>query len=165
MSKHLNTDQISEWVTGEHNPTAEKHLGECEACRSQVESLQETLAGFRSSVRGWSAAQYAASQHTAFRAESLSRPLYPALYWAAAMAAAVCALLVILVFHEGSPRHVLINQTHSATTDAALMRQVDTEVSQTVPDAMEPLMKLVSWDGSPGAGEDTANKPAAEEEE
>ena len=40
--------------------------------------------------------------------------------------------------------------------DAVLMRQVDREVSQTVPDAMEPLMGLVSWDGAT-ADEGTPN--------
>jgi hypothetical protein len=33
-----------------------------------------------------------------------------------------------------------------AQQDARLLQQVDAEISQKVPDAMDPLMNLVSWE-------------------
>jgi hypothetical protein len=35
----------------------------------------------------------------------------------------------------------------SAAADAVLLQQIDADVSQTVPESMEPLVKLVSWNG------------------
>ena len=35
----------------------------------------------------------------------------------------------------------------AATTDITLMNQVDREISRTVPESMEPLTRLVAWDG------------------
>jgi hypothetical protein len=39
----------------------------------------------------------------------------------------------------------------TANADAALLAQIDHEVSRTVPDSMEPLTQLVSWDASSSA--------------
>lgn len=159
MSEHLSAGQIAGWTAGERSPELECHLRECAACRSQIDEFQTVLAGFRSSVRGWTEAQYAASKRPAWRPESTPR-VQPRLYWAAA--AALCALIALLVSHGSAP---FSGEAHSSTTDAALMRQVDTEVSQTVPDAMAPLMKLVSWDGSPATEGMPESKQSAKEEE
>ena len=180
MSTHLSASQISRSIAGERSSDAACHLSECADCRSRIEEFQGTLAGFRRSVRGWSEAQYEVRKHPAWRrdspAQSAQRPLYWALYWPA-MAAAFCALMAVLVFHGSAPRHgtsgdgqstaqsSLHSSSHTLTMDAALMRQVDTEVSQTVPDAMEPLMRLVSWDESTPAEGTSASKESATEKE
>ena len=168
MSEHLNAGQISEWIAGERGSDAERHLNACAACRSQLEEFQATLAGFRSSVRGWSEAQYGAGKRPAWRLDGPARRAQPPLYWAA-MAAAFCALMAILVI-QGSAPHPRFSggadsSTHTSIMDAALMRQVDTEVSQTVPDAMEPLMKLVSWDESTPAEGSSVSKESSKEKE
>jgi hypothetical protein len=36
----------------------------------------------------------------------------------------------------------------SAAADAILLKQIDTDVSQAVPDSMQPLLTLVSWNGA-----------------
>jgi hypothetical protein len=179
MSKHLNADQMTEWTAGERRPELERHLEECIECRLAAEELQTALWGWREAVRGWSNQEYrVAEQRTAVRAvtgrrNALSLWAGRGFYWATG-ATVMCALAALLVWYSEAVRvtqryvapSTLADSTiadvghptdmpHGANPDAVLMRQVDREVSQTVPDAMEPLMGLVSWDGAGAANEDT----------
>jgi hypothetical protein len=36
----------------------------------------------------------------------------------------------------------------SAAANAILLKQIDTDVSQALPDSMQPLLTLVSWNGA-----------------
>ena len=165
MSEHLTAGQISEWTAGERNPELERHLRACAACRSEIDDFQKVLAGFQGAVRAWSNTQCEDGSRLAWRAENRAQQrVQPRVYWMAA-AAAFCALIAILVFHGSVPHQVLSSEAHTSTSDATLMRQVDTEVSQTVPDAMEPLMKLVSWDGPSSAEEGSPSKQSPKRKE
>jgi predicted anti-sigma-YlaC factor YlaD len=133
-------------VAGERVPEREAHLQNCPACRSQVADFQTALTGFGASMRAWSDTQYAAAK-TSVKARPSARPvvLRGSLYAAAALTA-VCLVAVLVMFHGALVRQSAPVDTHSSLTDAMLLRQIDTEVSQTVPHAMEPLTELVSWD-------------------
>ena len=146
MGEHFTDGQVAEWVAGERVPEREAHLQDCPACRSQVEDFQAALTGFGASMRAWSDAQHAAAE-ARVKAGSSVRPvvLRGSLYAAAALAA-VCLVAVLAMFHGALLRQGAPVDTHSSLTDAMLLRQIDTEVSQTVPHAMEPLTELVSWD-------------------
>jgi anti-sigma factor RsiW len=146
MGEHFTDGQIAEWVAGERVPEREAHLHDCPACRSQVEDFQAALTGFGASMRAWSDTQYTAAK-TSVKARSSARPvvLRGSLYAAAALAA-VCLVAVLVMFHGALLRQGASVDTHGSVTDAVLLRQIDTEVSQTVPHAMEPLTELVSWD-------------------
>lgn len=179
MSKHLNADQMAEWAAGDRRPELERHLGECAACRVALEEFQAALGGWRDAVRGWSDRQYRLSQHrTSARTPSVGsqRPVRN-LYWATGMA--MCAFVAVLLWYAGttpvrdrtvasSPLVESDNATETGRAmnpDAVLMRQVDREVSQTVPDAMEPLMELVSWDGAAMGDEAPGGKPNSKQVE
>ncbi len=170
MSEHLSAGQIAEWTAGERRPELDSHLRECAACRSQIEEFQTVLGQFRGSIRSWSDAQFGRVERPAWAPRSTKR-VQPRLYWAAATAA-FCALMAIFLFQGSVPttRRPLLNEphvtaNHLTATDAVLMRQVDTEVSQTVPDAMEPLMGLVSWGDSSVAAEGSSGSKHSEKEE
>lgn len=163
MSNHLSAAQIAEWAAGEWREEQETHLRECPDCQWQVEEFQAVLGQFRGAVRQWSAARQQPGSTAAWKTKRTSLQA-TGLYWAAAMAAALCALVAVLVFHGSAANPVFPQETHSPVTDAALMRQVDTEVSQTVPDAMEPLMKLVSWDDSAAVNTPNSGASAKKEE-
>lgn len=179
MSKHLNADQMAEWAAGNQRPELERHLGECAACRMALEEFHAALGGWRDAVRGWSDRQYQVAQHR-ISARSMSvAPLRPArnLYWATGMA--MCAFVAVLLWYTGtssvterrlasSPSvdsAAAIEAGRATNPDAVLMRQVDREVSQTVPDAMEPLMELVSWDGAAARDETPGGKPNSKQVE
>jgi predicted anti-sigma-YlaC factor YlaD len=146
MGEHFTDGQVAEWVAGERVPEREAHLQDCPVCRSQVESFQAALTGFGASMRAWSETQYVAAE-ASVKARSSVRPvaLRGSVYAAAALAA-LCLVAVLVMFHGVLLRQGAPVDTRSSLTDAVLLRQIDTEVSQTVPDAMEPLTELVSWD-------------------
>lgn len=172
MSKHLNADQMAEWTTGDRRPELERHLRECAACRMALEEFQAALGGWRDAVRGWSDHQYQLAQHrmSARGVSVASRRPARNLYWATGTA--MCAFLAVLLWYAGtvpvtersvapatSIETTAVTEAGRATNpDAVLMRQVDREVSQTVPDAMEPLMELVSWDGAAARDEAPGGK-------
>lgn len=146
MGEHFTEGQVAAWVAGERVPEREAHLQGCPACRSRVENFQAALTGFGASMRAWSDTQYAAAK-ASVKARPNSRPvlLRGSLYGAAALAA-ICLVALLVMFHGALLREGAPADTHASVTDAVLLRQIDTEVSQTVPHAMEPLTELVSWD-------------------
>lgn len=179
MSKHLDANQMAEWAAGDRRPELERHLGECAACRMALEEFQAALGGWRDAVRGWSDRQYQMAQQRLSSRGMSAVPPRPArnLYWATGMA--MCAFVAVLLWYAGTTpvrdRSVasspLVESSagtdmgRAMNPDAVLMRQVDREVSQTVPDAMEPLMELVCWDGAAASDEAPGGKPNSKQVE
>jgi hypothetical protein len=156
-SRHLTDKEISQWlVEGPEQPTSQ-HVQSCWTCQAKLIEAQAPLTAFRSALVEWSEAQAARSlpfQTSAIRNESpWGRRL-----WLPAASLALAALLLVgyakvpALLHGNSGRPAPI-ATASTTTDSdeALLAQVDTEVSETVPDAMAPLTDLVGWDSSEGS--------------
>ena len=184
MSKHFSADQMAEWMAGVRAAEQESHMRDCPECRLALEETRTALGGWRDAVRTWSGREYQLAQHraaereTASTASTVSRWTTMRWYWAGG-ATAACALAAVLAWHNGAiPAGAQQDATSSvavssaATTsrhgmnpDAALMRQVDRDVSQTVPDAMAPLMALVSWDGEPLAEGTAARQESSKQAE
>ncbi|HUP02936.1 MAG TPA: hypothetical protein VMU19_03025 [Bryobacteraceae bacterium] len=148
MSQHLSERQIAEWSLGGRDPEVDRHVAYCAACRAELERTGSALAAFRESARQWSAREMERVPHTGWRAQDPPRwNAFRALRWACAMAVlAVCAGVSTMAWRS----HQAPAQD-SAAADAMLLKQIDADVSQTVPDSMEPLVKLVSWDGTGAA--------------
>jgi hypothetical protein len=128
--KHLSEEQIAQWIGGERPAAVESHLAGCEQCRAAVTSFEDVLAQFRSSARS-----------AVVPAPSLGRRrsmVWPRL---AAAAAALALLVAVPLYRERQERA----RAELARQDAQLLQQVDAEISQAVPDAMDPLTNLVSW--------------------
>ncbi len=142
MSTHLSSEQITAWVVGERGQEADCHLGECAACRIEVRGLEETLLAFRSSAREWSDEQFNPNfRLPANRREERS--------WIRGFSWAVAALVLCLFLGRLISRSVPANAVpRDATSDADLLKEIDQEVSRTVPGPMEPLTELVSWDAN-----------------
>ena len=130
MSQHLSSQQILDWMNGDYSPEADRHVRECADCAAQVESLTDTLAMFRSSVREASAG--ISEQQVVLRmpARKFSWRWLP-----------VAAALVVLA---GVPVYKVQQQARQkaaevARQDAELMEQVDAELSAEVASPMKPL--------------------------
>ena len=132
MNEHLTEADISAWVMGDRSNT---HVTECAECRIEVAAMEAALLEFRASAH-----ELAAGQTPVVRVAE-PRPWWPQL----ALAATAVALLLAIPAWQRAERERVAKQE---AADTALLRQVDAEVSRAVPGPMEPLVSLVSWDGS-----------------
>jgi len=140
MSCHLSPEQISAWALGERAPETLEHVRACSSCLSALEEFDETLAQFRLSVHEAAAEQQPAVWEL--------KPARPRIFW---RLSAACATIAIVL---ATSRLGTVPERHgqdSAAADAALLKQIDSDVSQIVPDSMEPLMRLVAWDRTTAA--------------
>ena len=90
MNRHLSSERVASWVTGERTPDEERHVRECPACRAEVEGLEETFALFRESGERWSEHWRAARAGEGGRQRTMARPV--AMAGALAAALLVCAV-------------------------------------------------------------------------
>lgn len=134
MSSHLSPEQVAKWMTGERSSPEEQHMLECSQCRAEVAHFQAHLAEFGCAVRDWS------ERHTVVKSLRNGRHARP-LRWAWVAAAAV--LLSSLPSYLAA-RH---RKAEQARADAMLMEQVDANVSRAIAAPMEPLARLMTWDG------------------
>lgn len=141
MSSHLSKEQISEWILGDRSPQAEEHVRICVVCRNELSRFETTLTHFRGSVRQWSAEQFHGNRYQV--SNTIPRLTLQKLSYAIAVLAFLVCAALSLVLSRRQP-----SLPEAVLADSALMKQVDQAVSRTVPGPMEPLMQLVSWDGS-----------------
>lgn len=133
---HLSPAQLSEWVLGERGAEAVRHVESCPVCRGEIHQFEAAIGGFRGSIREWTEGQLPYRPHMP---RSDKRPLFR---WALAAAAVLALMLVVQSVRMKIQRPV------PATDDAALLTQIDQEISRTVPAAMDPLSALVAGDGA-----------------
>jgi hypothetical protein len=134
MNSHLSPERISKWMMGERTSPEEQHVLECPQCSAEVARFQSALAGFGGAVRDCSERQ---SVMKPVRDGRHARPFR----WAW-VAAAALLLAAVPIYRENQQR-----QAERARADAALMEQVDAQVSRAIAAPMEPLAKLMTWDG------------------
>jgi hypothetical protein len=144
MNQHLSTEQVSRWIVGERSAAEEQHVRECAECNAEVAQLGSALGTFRGTVLNWSDKQRAAAARpvrTAGRVRHWTG-------WAMAAAALATAAAIPVYLEVRQQRQVEL-----AKADAALMEQVDAEVSRSIAAPMEPLVKLVAWNDNQNGGE------------
>jgi hypothetical protein len=148
MSEHLSPREISAWMLGERDSAGVEHARECPSCRGAVEGLETAMADFRLAVRKTGEV---GSRETRVPA-GIRRPAmaFPLLWRGLAVAGVALGAILVAVAPE-YPRGGSALPVDSAA-DAALMRQVQADVSQAVPDSMEPLLQLVATENYPGQG-------------
>ena len=130
---HLSAEQIAQWVAGERTAGADSHLSACTVCRAQVAEFEDVLAQFRDSLKSVPAAP------PVLKARRMI--LWPRLV---AIGAAASLLLLVPVYRDRQARQ----RAALEQQDAQLLQQVDAEISRAVPDAMDPLVKMVSWNSN-----------------
>lgn len=142
MSGHLSSVEISEWLAGTRTPAAEGHLAECAGCAAELARAAEPLARFGLATRAWCAAETPVprlgSVATAVRRRHRFTMMRVAL-----VAAAVLLLAAPVYRHHQRALEM-------ARQDEALLEQVQTEVSRSAPEPMQPLEKLVAWNAPSG---------------
>lgn len=154
--RHLTEEMLLRVQMGDPASEAERaHLATCEECRSQAEPLSDALRWFGAAAREFGAEKAAlAAERRDGRAgaveewQQAKRSAYAHRRSLMATWAAVAAVL-LLTFGIGLPRwqqhkaavtaRVEQQRQQQLTEDNALLDEVDQDVSQVVPDAMQPL--------------------------
>jgi hypothetical protein len=142
MIEHLSGEQISQWMIGDRSPQLQRHVAECDECRGQLEQLESTLSQFRGAVRDWSGSTTSTPDW--------QQPLSPAAWFSWPRVVLSAVLLFVMVT---APLYWTARQRQRALeaerADTQLLEQVDSEISRAVPEPMEPLVNLVTWNSSP----------------
>jgi hypothetical protein len=153
--RHLTEEMLLRVEMGDASEAERAHLAGCAQCRQQAEPLTDSLRWFGAAAREFGAEKAALAQEwrggragaveewrEAKRSADAHRRSLMATW------AAVAAVL-LLMFGIGLPRwrqhraavtaHVEQQRQQQLTEDDALLEEVDQDVSQVVPDAMQPL--------------------------
>jgi hypothetical protein len=144
MNEHFSSEQFSRWMIGERSDREEEHVRECPECAARLAGLESAISMFRDSVRDCGELYGPPKLSLPSKAWSV-RPSR----WAS-VAAALLLLAAIPIYTNSRDRR---RQAEMARADAALLEQVDAEISRAVPAPMEPLVKLVSWNSGSETGE------------
>ena len=166
MSGHLSEEALMRWQTGDATDAERAHVGACTECQAQARPLQDALSWFGAAARQWGEEKAALieewreSKHAAARSWRSMVGM-----WAAVSVA------LLLIFGIGLPRWkahraAIEAQVHQQqqqqekqelARDNALLDEVDQDVSQVVPEAMEPL----SWNTANSGAVSSAGGTAA----
>jgi hypothetical protein len=158
MNRHLNEQEVLDWLAGKQNAAAEEHVRQCDECRKELAGLGEAIAGFRATTYRWAESE---RQDVAVRdavpSTSPRRFGMPRLQWAVAvLVLTVCVGLFLSRTRAVDPTGVpalLPAPIQTATDDAALLERVNEAMSRQVPSAMEPLAQLVPTERNSSAQE------------
>jgi hypothetical protein len=164
MNTHLSKKAMLRWQAGEASELERCHVAECAQCQAQIQPLTDALNWFGAAAREWGAEKAALIQEwrtakAAAMEEWQESKAAAARSWRTMVAVwALVGVTLLLLFGIGLPRW----KEHRAVIDAqmqqqrqelakqdlardnALLDEVDEDVSQEVPAAMQPL----SWSTS-----------------
>ena len=159
---HLTSKEISQWLVEGPEQSASLHMQSCWACQAKLAEAKAPLAIFRTAIVGWSEAQDAGRAAAIHNLAGRSERNLGLRLWLPVASLALAALLIAgfvkvpgLLHGRINGQQTVVTSPSSSDSDAALMDQVDTEVSEAVPDAMAPLTDLVAWDSGEGVAEKT----------
>jgi hypothetical protein len=134
----MNHPQVNQWLAGERAPEVRNHLESCTQCAAELAGLEAPLAAFRDSAHRWSARQMSPATIVARRG-----------VFAGWLRIAVAGAALAVIAAVGIHRHNL-ESAAVAREDEALLEQVATDVSRSVPETLEPLAKLMSNSSTEG---------------
>ncbi len=148
---HLTGEQFGELMAGTteaaggESTSAEAHLKACEQCAAELASMKEAIALFREASNAYANEELRRRPRWVLpERRSFSRSLVPA-YWVAAAAMFLTALLPLQVLrrHSAQPQATAAvassTPASSAQSDEALLEDVNSEISATVPTSMQAL--------------------------
>lgn len=157
MTLHLTHEQLCDLIladsalqpeneSGDRNPDSdvvEAHLRACLICSAELKSLRDSLSHFRDASVSYARQEFAQSYA---RRSSIAPPhsyLSQPLYWTAAVLVFVAALFPLSMHrqHPISRGVATVTSASPQTTesDAALLADIDQEISADVPEPMQPL--------------------------
>lgn len=159
--KHLDPGAVIRWQMGDASEAEREHMASCAACQAEAKPLEESLAWFGAAARNWG------EHKAALAARGVGVRHVAVVSWRVLIgvcAAATVAVLMVLgiglphwksqpVTPQAHVQPQVEQQQQEIASDNALLDEVDQDVSQEVPAAMQPL----SWSAtSSNAGNSSA---------
>lgn len=150
ISIHLSDPEITAAAAGERDLRAAPHLQICSDCQQQVEMYRERMASLRQDVcysAGRSAIDWG-KQSRAIQQGILAAKIRETQGRSAGFALAMAVLTIVLVavlflgFHS-TPPTTATNQPPAEISDSALLGDVEAQLDQDLPDALQPANLLV----------------------
>jgi hypothetical protein len=172
-SAHLNDETLMRWQVGDATEVERAHVAECMECQAHAKPLKDALSWFGVAARQWGEERAALVEewHQSRDAAVLewreSKAAAARGWRSMAVAWALVSVTLLLVFAIGMPRwkaHQAAieakvqqqrqqEQRQELARDNALLEEVDQDVSQVVPEAMQPL----SWSTASGNSASTSS--------
>jgi hypothetical protein len=131
MNNHLSQDQFERCVLETAGPSELEHIKECRECRMEVERFSKGLALFRTAIGDL------AGGPVIMRSRVTGVPR-----WRWALVVAGLAAAVVLPFFVTPPQPVV--KPPAEISPEAVMERLNRHLAGTVPEAMEPMLFLVS---------------------
>jgi hypothetical protein len=144
MIEHLSAEQISQWMMGERTPQLLQHVTGCARCGAELQQLETALTQFRTAMREPPYSPAYPIVPPAWREPDSSSPWYS---WPR-LVLAIAALFILVALPLSWRARVREQAAQTALADSQLLESVDSAISQAVPEPMEPLVSLVSWNSS-----------------
>jgi hypothetical protein len=164
MNTHLSERAILRWHADETSQVERRHVAECAECQARVKPLADALSWFSAAARQWGTEKAALAQEWRAAKASVIQEWEESRFaaarrWRSMIAVwAVVSVALLMIFGIGLPRwkahravieaqmlqHRQEQAKQELARDNALLDQVDQDVSQEVPAALQPL----SWSTS-----------------
>ena len=163
MTPHLTHDQLCDLLLAPQQndartSTTQDHLRNCYACSAELATLTTSLSGYRETAHAVAQRDFTPLPRTAPTPLLAHHSLLHPVYWAIAATALVVALLPFT-----TPRHPSVVQPQptratapvagTAESDAALLEDINNDLSASVPPPMQPLA-----DPTPSSASNTDTK-------
>jgi len=179
MSAHLNDETLMRWQAGDATERERTHVAECAECQAQAKPLKDTLSWFGEAARQWGEERAALveewhkSRDAAAQEWRMSKAAAARGWRSMAAAWALVSVVLLLIFAIGMPRwkaHQAAieaqvqqqrqqEQKQELARDNALLEEVDQDVSQVVPEAMQPLSWNVPNSNATSSASGAASRP------
>ena len=172
-SAHLNDETLIRWQMGDAAEPERTHVAECTECQAQARPLKDALSWFGAAARQWGeeratlVEEWHESRDAAAREWRMSKAAAARGWRSMAATWALVSVALLLFFAIGVPRWkahraAIVAQVQQRqqeekqklASDNALLEEVDQDVSQEVPEALQSL----SWSTSNSTGASAAGE-------
>jgi hypothetical protein len=155
MTLHLTHEQLCELILADSSlhpedqssngdsDIVQAHLRACLICSAELRSLRDSLSHFRDASISYARQEFA---HSYARRSSIAPPhsfLSQPLYWTAAAVVCVAALFPLSLHRQrpvsGGATTISATPQQTTESDAALLADIDQDISADVPAPMQPL--------------------------
>jgi hypothetical protein len=165
MTAHFNDEQLAQWMLGNHDPDAARHLAYCDACRASIDDLETHIGNYRDAVLSDSGRGqiFWTRQELAIHERVRARRSTPVLRWAYAATVILVLCAAFLVARVQRPQQQVVT---SNSADDVLLQQVENDLAREYPMALAPAALIAEErDGALARGGTSTSNQSIQKEQ